>query len=68
MWQYIDAPTDYGRHGKANYEALTYWHLLILATLGIRNETSIILMDSDKGDDCWWTYEGPAQAEVLKLC
>jgi hypothetical protein len=25
-------------------------------------------MDSDEGDNRRWTYEGPAQAEVLKLC
>ena len=24
-------------------------------------------MESDKGDDCRWTYEGPAQAKVLEL-
>ena len=24
-------------------------------------------MESDEGDDRWWTYEGPAQAEVQEL-
>jgi len=28
--------------------------------LGIRNETSIILIDSNEGDDRRWTYKGPA--------
>jgi len=32
--------------------------------LGIRNKTSTILIDSDEGDNCQWTYKGPAQAEV----
>jgi len=36
--------------------------------LGIRNKTSTILIDSNKGDNRRWTYKGPAQAEVLKLC
>ena len=35
--------------------------------LGIRNKTSIISMDSDKGDNSQWTYKGPTQAKVLKL-
>ena len=25
-------------------------------------------MESDEGNDCWWTYKSPAEAEVLKLC
>jgi len=40
----------------------------MLAILGICKEISIILMDSDEGDNRQWTYKGPAQAEVLKLC
>ena len=36
--------------------------------LRIRNKTSNILMETDKGDNRRWTYEGPTQAEVLKLC
>jgi len=36
--------------------------------LGIRNKISTILIDSSKGDNYTWTYKGPTQAEVLKLC
>ena len=68
MWQYSNALTDYRRHSKADHEAPTCWHLSTLAMSGIRNEMSMISMDSNEGDDCWWTYKGPAQAEVLKLC
>jgi len=35
--------------------------------LGIRNKTSIILIDSNKGDNRQWTYKDPVQVEVLKL-
>ena len=42
-------------------------YLLILVASRIRNETSAISMESDKGDDRRWTYEGPAQAEVQEL-
>ena len=35
--------------------------------LGIRNKISIILIDSNKGDNHQWTYKGPAQVEVLEL-
>jgi len=51
MRQYTDALTNYRRHGKANYKALTCWHLLTLATLGIRNKISINLIDSNEGDN-----------------
>ena len=44
--------TNYRRHGKADYEAPTRQYLLTLVALRIRNKTSAILIESNKGDNC----------------
>ena len=55
----LDTLINYRRHSKANRKAPTRQHLLILVALRIRNKISAILIDSDKGDNRRWTYEGP---------